>query len=118
MVYDANKNPFLSFLVPSQAPTDVQLFNTSTTSLKAFWGPVPECCRHGIIHGYHLTLKTNATSEFAQNESVSGGQYELEFSGLLKGYSYRVSISGFTNAGKGPSSEEVVAMTEEDGKGT
>ena len=42
----------------------------------------------------------------------------MEFSGLLKGSSYRVSILAFTRVGEGPSSEEVVAMTEEDGKGT
>lgn len=42
----------------------------------------------------------------------------MEFSGLLKGYSYRVSVLAFTRMGMGPSNEQVVAMTEEDGKGT
>lgn len=42
----------------------------------------------------------------------------MEFSGLLKGYPYRVSVLAFTSMGMGPSSEEVVATTEEDGKGT
>ena len=111
------KNPFLFFLVPSQAPADVQLFNTSSTSLKAVWGPVPDCCRHGIILGYRLFLK-NKTGEVAGNETVAGGQYEFEFSSLLKGYSYNFSILAFTSKGDGNLSQEVVAMTEEEGKGT
>ena len=42
----------------------------------------------------------------------------MEFWGLLKGYPYTVSVLAFTSMGMGPSSEEVVATTEEDGKGT
>lgn len=95
----------------------MQLFNTSSTSLKAVWGPVPDCCRYGIILGYRLFLK-NKTGEVAGNETVAGGQYEFEFSSLLKGYPYNFSILAFTSKGDGNLSQEVVAMTEEEGKAT
>lgn len=106
------------WLVPSQAPADVKLFNTSSTSLKAVWDPVPECCRHGIILGYRLFLKDNNSAFSVRNETTTAGQYEFEFSSLLKFYPYSFSILGFTIKGDGPSSEVVVALTEEDGKGT
>lgn len=106
------------WLVPSQAPADVKLFHTSSTSLKAVWDPVPECYRHGIILGYRLFLKDNTSALSVRNETTTADQYEIEFSSLLKFYAYSFSILAFTIKGDGPSSEEVVAMTEEDGKGT
>ena len=112
-----NSLKFTFFLVPSQAPADVQLFNTSSTSLKAVWGPVPVCCRHGIIRGYRLFLRDNISRAFVRNETVAAGVYEFEFlSSLLKFYGYSISVLAFTIKGDGPLSEDVSAMTEEDGK--
>ena len=107
---------FRSLLVPSQAPADVQLFNTSSTSLKAVWGPVPVCCRHGVIRGYRLFLRDNISGAFVRNETAPRSGHEFEFSSLLKYYSYNVSILAFTVKGDGPLSVDVVAMTDEDGK--
>ena len=104
------------FLVPSQAPADVLLFNTSSTSLKAVWGPVPGCCRHGIILGYRLFLKDNIFGSSVRNETAASGEYEFEFSSLMKFYGYSISILAFTVKGDGPLSENLSAMTEEDGK--
>ena len=97
----------------------MQLFNTSCTSLKAVWGPVPECCRHGIIE-FRLTLKDNTSKAVVRDEIGGfdiGGEYEFEFSALLKGYAYSLSVLAFTRKGEGPSSEQVSAATEEEGKG-
>ena len=107
---------FRSLLVPSLAPADVQLFNTSSTSLKAVWGPVPVCCRHGVIRGYRLFLRDNISGAFVRNETAPSNGHEFEFSSLLKYYSYKVSILAFTIKGDGPLSEDVVAVTDEDGK--
>ena len=107
---------FHFFLVPSQAPADVRLFNTSSTSLKAVWGSVPDCCHHGIILGYRLFLKDNISGEFVRNETAAVGEYGFEFSSLLKFYGYSFSILAFTIKGNGPLSEELSAMTEEDGR--
>ena len=97
----------------------MQLFNTSCTSLKAVWGPVPECCRHGVIE-FRLTLKDNTSGAVVRDETGGfdiGGEYEFEFSALLKGYAYSLSVLAFTRKGEGPSSEQVSAATEEQGKG-
>lgn len=97
----------------------MQLFKTSCTSLKAVWGPVHECCRHGIIE-FRLTLKDNTSEAIVRNETGGfdiGGEYEFEFSALLKGYAYSLSVLAFTRKGEGPSSEQVSAATEEQGKG-
>ena len=103
-------------LVPSQGPVDVQLFNTSSTSLKAVWGRVLQCCRHGIIRGYRLFLKDNSSTAIVSNGTVTAGQYEFEFPSLLKYYAHSVSVLAFTVKGDGALSKEVVAMTEEDRK--
>lgn len=97
----------------------MQLFKTSCTSLKAVWSPVPECCRHGIIQ-FRLTLKDNTSEAIVRNETGGfdiGGEYEFEFSALLKGHAYSLSVLAFTRKGDGPSSKQVSAMTEEQGKG-
>lgn len=97
----------------------MQLFKTSCTSLKAVWGPVPECCRHGIIE-FRLTLKDNTSEAIVRDETGGfdiGGEYEFEFSALLKGYAYSLSVLAFTRKGEGPSSEQVSTATEEQGKG-
>lgn len=107
---------FRSLLVPSQAPANVQLFNTSSTTLKAVWGPVPACCSHGVIRGYRLFLRDNISGAFVRNETALGSRHEFEFSSLLKYYSYNVSILAFTIKGDGPLSKDVVAMTDEDGE--
>lgn len=104
-----------SLLVPSQAPEYVALFNTSSITLRAVWAQVPDCCRHGIIRGYRLFLRDNNTEEFVRNETTEAGQYEFEFSPLLKFYGYSVSVLAFTIKGDGPLIE-ASAMTEEDGK--
>ncbi|KAJ7374392.1 hypothetical protein OS493_007495 [Desmophyllum pertusum] len=99
--------------IPSQAPADLELFNTSSTTLRAVWAQVPDCCRHGIIRGYRLFFMDNNTGEFVMNETAAAGRYELDFTSLLKFYGYSVSILAFTIKGDGPLSE-VSAMTEED----
>ncbi|XP_078350977.1 phosphatidylinositol phosphatase PTPRQ-like isoform X2 [Oculina patagonica] len=99
--------------IPSQSPADLELFNTSSTTLKAVWARVLDCCRHGIIRGYRLFLRDINTGEFVANETTPAGQYEFEFSSLLKFYGYSVSILAFTIKGDGPLSE-VSAMTDED----
>ena len=105
---------FLS--VPSQGPVVLRLFNTSSTSLKAVWGTVPDCCRHGIIRGYRLFLRDNNSGEFATNETAAVGEFEFEFSSLLKFYSYSFSILAYTIKGDGALSKDISAMTDEDGK--
>ena len=117
--YNICNNNFHLLSAPSQAPVNLQLFKTSCTSLKAVWGPVPECCRHGIIE-FRLTLKDNTSKAIVRDETGGfdiGGEYEFEFSALLKGYAYSLSVLAFTRKGEGPSSEQVSAMTEEQGKG-
>ena len=104
-----------ALLVPSQAPADLELFNTSSTTLRAVWAQVPDCCRHGVIRGYRLFFMDNNTGESVMNETTAAGRYELDFTSLLKFYGYSVSILAFTIKGDGPLSE-ASAMTEEDGK--
>lgn len=111
-----DKTPLPSLLAPTQAPVDVQLFNTNSTSLKAVWGPVPVCCQHGIIRGYRLFLSDNISGAFVRNETLPGGLSEFEFSPLLKYYGYSFYILAFTIKGDGPLSGGITSMTGEDGK--
>lgn len=112
-----NVSSIHSLLVPSQAPADLALFNTSSVALRAVWSQVPDCCRHGVIRGYRLFLRDNNTGEFVRNETTEAGQYEFEFSPLLKFYGYSVSVLAFTTKGDGPFIE-ASNMTEEDGEKT
>ena len=51
-----------------------------------------------------------------RNETTGPGQYRFDFSSLKKFYGYRISVVAFTVKGDGALSEDVSAMTEEDGK--
>ena len=95
----------LSFLVPTKGPTELNVYTTHSSSLRAEWEVVPLCCRYGIIRGYRVLLLDHDSREIVKNVDVSESTRSFEFHGLLPFYAYDVSVAAFTLKGSGVVSE-------------
>lgn len=102
--------------VPSQAPSTIQAYNTSSTSLVVAWGEVPIGYIHGILQGYTLQFKKEkdlngnwTTVTVAPNVTNSN------LTSLDKFTDYVITVKAFTMVGWGPA-RNVTVSTDEDGK--
>ncbi|XP_048583941.1 uncharacterized protein LOC5510390 isoform X2 [Nematostella vectensis] len=101
--------------VPDEPPTNITTFNTSSTSIHVAWGPVPEGHHNGIILGYKVFFKINASTESINNVIISNAsQLNIEISGLGKYELYSIWILAFTVKGNGNVSTPVYCRTDED----
>jgi uncharacterized membrane protein len=110
-------NPrFVCFhIVPSGAPENLTVTETSTSSLVVTWTAIPKEDRNGVILGYVLTILDHLTS---QNETVilnGSNQFMYEKNDIKKYYSYLITITGRTFVGVG--SEESSVEISNLGKG-
>ncbi|EDO38804.1 predicted protein, partial [Nematostella vectensis] len=93
----------------------ITTFNTSSTSIHVAWGPVPEGHHNGIILGYKVFFKINASTESINNVIISNAsQLNIEISGLGKYELYSIWILAFTVKGNGNVSTPVYCRTDED----
>ena len=103
--------------VPSQAPSDLNLSATSSTSITATWQLPPSYSRHGIIAGFKLLYKKKGLMESIHVVTINGG---TALSGVINGLDkyteYEFQVLAFTSHGDGPKSSVVVERTMEDGK--
>ena len=103
--------------VPSQAPSELTLSATSSTSITASWQLPPVYSRHGIIAGFKLSYKKKGFIGSIHVETINGG---TTFSGVINGLDkyteYEFQVLAFTSHGDGPESSVVVERTMEDGK--
>ena len=103
--------------VPSQAPSELTLSATSSTSITASWQLPPAYSRHGIIAGFKLSYKKKGFIGSIHVETINGG---TTFSGVINGLDkyteYEFQVLAFTSHGDGPKSSVVVERTLKDGK--
>ena len=104
-----------AFIVPSGAPVNLTVTETSTSSLVVTWTPILKEDRNGVILGYVLTILDHLTS---QNETVilnGSDQFMYGKNDIKKYYSYLITIAGRTFVGVG--SEESSVEISNLGKG-
>ena len=100
----------IPILVPSAPPQDIKAWNTSSTSLKVTWGPVPQPARNGRILKYIVRCRSSH-----EDESIHHTTHDpLLLVGLRKFTQYSVDVSAVTRVGAGPQSY-TSASTDEDG---
>lgn len=103
------------FLVPSLPPTDISAYNTSSTSLKVTWNPVPQGYTHGIVLGYMVLYKR----EKDLNNSyinITSLVTSVQLTDLNKFTMYVVKVLAFTMKGNGAMTNGTRARTHEDGE--
>ena len=102
---------------PSKPPTLAKVFNTSSTSIKVNWNPIPHDYIHGVLSGYVVLYRAmNESQDMYKDREVGSSRSSLELTGLWKYTNYGIRVLGFTRVGWGVISPEVVVQTDEDGK--
>ena len=110
---------FLS--APTAGPTDVQVSNTSSTSLRVTWDRPLLNETHGIIRQYIIRYRkvqcySNANSSLSWVVgTVNGSATSLDITGLVKWSCYEIQVRAVTII-NGPRSGTVQQRTCEDGK--
>ena len=103
----------LIFLVPSIAPSGLQVSRLQFSELKVQWNPIPQHSVNGRLLGYvvyyqeypyywHSPKRVNTSSPDVNM---------LVLSDLKAAHSYRVWVAGFTGAGTGPQSSSYYLTT-------
>ena len=124
---------FFSCSVPSKPPQDIELQNSSSTSILVQWEPIPKDFVHGILLGikifYRSALRDNSIvfssrrarraieedwSEYT-NITLPPNALSYEMTDLKKFTNYSVVILGFTSKGDGNVSHQFIVSTDEDG---
>ena len=73
---------------------------------------MPECCRLGIILGYHVTLTDPSNTSAMITKTVAG--LNVQFTNMKKFHTYKLSVDAFTSKGTGPN-VFTSASTDQDG---
>lgn len=108
---------FVLISVPSQPPTDLTAYNTSSTSLQVTWGEVPEGFVHGILQGYRVFYKrTGDKNDSYVNSTTGPNERKLHITGLEKFTAYSLKVLAFTRKGDGAASVNMSVLTDEDGR--
>lgn len=96
-------------LVPSLPPPIVVAHATSYSSVMATWKAIPEDHTNGILLGYVVRLE-------GSDETFYGCRNTVEIQGLEKSKVYKIEVAGYTSKGYGNFSEDVLAITNIDGR--
>ena len=111
---------FFTFIAPTSGPLNVQVSNTSSTSLGVTWVRPPPNETHGVIRQYDITYQrvncsssATALSNWAQ-KIVDGSVLSTEITNLTKWSCYAIQIRAVTIK-DGVWSDKVQQRTSEDG---
>ena len=118
-------------LVPSSPPANLTAYNTSSTSIRVSWDPVPTAFRQGFILGYRVYLigtqaqleqhlrRRKRTSMPTGNEIfMDTANLTTEFQGLEKYSNYCVQGVAYTRIGESNRTNATCVSTDEDSKYT
>lgn len=120
---------FNSRLVPASPPANLTAYNTSSTSIRVSWDPVPAPLRQGFILGYRVYLiatqsqpeqnrrRRKRTSRPTGNEIfMDTSNLTTEFQGLEKYSNYCVQAVAYTRIGESNRTNVTCVFTDEDGE--
>ena len=103
---------YLSFVVPTGYPGNVNSSNITSTSAVVSWSLLPIDQRNGIIIGYTINV-TNIQSEETFQLTVFSTKVTIDM--LAPFATYLVIVDAFNNVGSGPYSTPHTFRTKEDG---
>ena len=96
-------------LVPSLPPPVVVAHSTSYSSVMVTWAAIPESHTNGILQGY-VTMLDDIDERFYGCDQI------IKIDGLEKSKAYKIKVAGYTSKGLGNFSDEVIAITNIDGR--
>ena len=131
--YNVNVFTFCFRLVPSLPPQDIEIQNSSSTSILVQWKPIPKNHVNGILLGIKLLYRSAPrdnsivfSTRARRSTEEDWSEYTIitlhpsalsyKMTSLKKFTNYSVSILGFTSKGDGNVSQQFVASTDEDGQ--
>ena len=102
----------LIFIVPSVAPSGLQVSRLQFSELKVQWNPIPQHSVNGRLLGYVVIYQEYPYWYSTKKINTSSPDVNmLVLSGLKVAHSYRVRVAGFTRAGTGPQSSSYYVIT-------
>ena len=102
--------------VPSLPPEGLSGNETGSTTIAVQWLHVPECCRHGVIRAYRVSVKDAGTGATVIHEVAGEDTLQVSVTDLKKYYWYELAVLAFTAKGHGPWSGNISVRTGEDGE--
>ncbi|XP_022107057.1 protein sidekick-1-like [Acanthaster planci] len=99
---------------PSNAPVNVMVTASSSTSLIVSWSAVPPEHQNGPIQGYRVSYKEVGDSTAPQVKSVNATMFSVSLTGLAKWQEYALQVLGFNREGNGPNSDVIIIRTKAD----
>ena len=97
-------------------PLNSTMSNTSSTSLMIKWTNLTHQCLHGTLDKYFVMVYESEIQPPFYGDNRTSTIEELEFTGLKKYWNYSAVIFTVNQIGRGPPSNIVWALTEEDSK--
>ena len=102
------------FLVPSKPAISVKARNTSHTSLFVEWNEIPRDFIHGVLLGYRVLFwRSNESRDTYETRQIGPNDHAVHLRDLWIYTKYKIQVLGFTAAGEGSISEEIVVLTDE-----
>lgn len=104
------------YLVPSEAPPDIQCNYINSTSLKIKWSVLPVVKAHGIVRTYVTFLNRSDGRHIELYRDIQPAtSFNTSFHGLDEYVGYSVEMLATTIKGEGVKSVPLTCVTDEDG---
>ena len=102
-------------LVPSSAPSYVQLSNLQFTKVKVQWNPLSQQYANGRLLGYEVQVycwESSYHSNYAKSVNTSSANVTMVIlTDLRQASRCEIAVSAFTSKGKGPPSSQYSIST-------
>ena len=96
-------------------PSNVSLTNATNSSVTISWNAIPKYSRNGVLREYVVAYVASKSDESEKTVEVRGTETKVTLTDLLPYTSYVVKVSGRTNIGPGPVSDDLIVQTSEGG---
>lgn len=104
-----------TFSGPSAPPEDLELKDTTSTSILVGWNEVPDADKNGIIISYTVSYQA-VTTTLVDNKTVYAPTREANLTGLIKNMNYSIRVLASTVKGNGNHSKAKFFITNQDGE--
>ena len=106
MFYISFSSLFL-LLVPTAAPTNVQVGMLNLTSGVVRWSPPPPQHHNGILLGYKIQVKAGNSTKILAQMTLNSSTLSVGLHNLTTGATYSARVVAYTRVGAGPYSKPV-----------
>jgi roundabout, axon guidance receptor 2 len=98
---------FVSLLVPTAAPTNVQVGMLNNTSGVVRWAMPPPQHHNGILLGYKIQVKAGNSTKILAQMTLNSSTLSVGLHNLTTGATYSARVVAYTRVGAGPYSKPV-----------